>query len=109
MFGRKNYVCMHAYMLSFQLCYWQTCSVVSHFSADFPSVVVSNVVKAECCDNSSRLKVKLILQLKAKEFVYFCTLICIRLETRPSVGNKHLNVVPSDSSSQKKRSLQASW
>lgn len=80
-----------------------------HFSADFPSVVVSNVVKAECCDNSSRLKVKLILQLKAKEFVYFCTLICIRLETRPSVGNKHLNVVPSDSSSQKKRSLQASW
>ena len=75
---------------------------------DFASMVVSNV-KAEGCDNSSRMKVKLILQLEVKDFYYFCTLIYIRLETRPSVGNKHFNAVPSDSSSQKKRSLQDSW
>lgn len=65
-FGRKDHDGYIIYMLSFQLCYWQTCSAAS--DADFASMVVSNAVKAEGCDNLSRLKVKPILQLEVKDF-----------------------------------------
>lgn len=105
----KERLCMHICSVSScvtgRIALWSQ----TRYRTGFASIVVRNVLKAEGCDNSSRLKVKFILQLKVKHFYYFCTLICIRLETRPFVGNKHLNAVPSDSSSLKKRSLQASW
>lgn len=60
-FGREGQL----HMFSFQLHYWQTCSVASGtlLRSDFTSMVVSDVMKAEGCNNSSKLEGKLLLFL----------------------------------------------